>query len=94
MSEDKKCPKCGTKLLHHFGDVYSCPKCSPKTAFARVSVSDLLEDVPFTIKIVVKDRGIETDITTHDPNDCIMIAGVVQHTLRSVGYNPDLVILP
>jgi len=58
------------------------------------SISDLLKDVPFTIKIVVKDRGIETEITTHDPNDCVMIAGVVTHTLRSVGYEPDVVILP
>jgi len=58
------------------------------------SVTDLLQDVPFTIKIVVKDRGIETEITTHDPNDCVMIAGIVMHTLRSVGYEPDVVILP
>jgi len=95
MSEDKKCSKCGTKLLHHFGDIYSCPKCNPQTGFflESGSIADLL-DVPTIIKIVVKDRGIETDVTAHNPLDCVMIAGVVAHTLRSVGYKPDVVILP
>jgi len=94
MSEEMKCSVCGSKLLRHFGDLYSCPKCSPKTGFKLESVTDLLDEAPFIIKIVEKKRGIEVQITTHEPNDVIMIAGQVNFVLRSVGYEPDVVILP
>jgi hypothetical protein len=58
------------------------------------SIPDLLHEIPCTIKIEVKSRGIEVLIHTLDECDALEISGAVIRHLRIMGTEPKGVVLP
>jgi hypothetical protein len=58
------------------------------------SIPDLLHEIPYSIKIEVKSRGIEVLIHTVDECDALEISGAVIRHLRMMGTEPKGVVLP
>jgi hypothetical protein len=66
-----------------------------RTTKAKIeSIPDLLHEIPYSIKIEVKSRGIEVLIHSLDECDALEISGAVIRRLRIMGTEPKGVILP
>jgi len=54
-----------------------------------------LETEPYHIKITVEGRGIDIDVITRDPNDSVMIAGMIDYWLSFfMDVEPKVLIQP
>jgi len=58
------------------------------------SIPDLLEEIPYSIKVEVKSRGIEVLIHALDECDALEISGAIVRHLRMMGTEPKGVVLP
>jgi hypothetical protein len=47
-----------------------------------------------SVEISVSSIGIKINVETHDPIDCIILAGGITNLLREKGYFPKVLIMP